>query len=367
MVVGAGFTGCVLAERIATQLGQRVLIVERRDHVGGNAFDHVNADGVLVHRYGPHIFHTNSQRVWEYLSQFTRWRPYAHRVRAVVRGVEVPLPFNLTSLEMLFPSAQADRLATRLLRAYGPESHVPILRMREADDPEIRTLAEFIYQEVFYGYTLKQWALPPEALDPSVTARVPVRIGRDDRYFLDAYQAMPADGYAAMFRRMLDHPKITVLLGTDYHRLSAEIVGRRLVYTGPIDRFFDYMHGPLPYRSIRFAFTTQRRPWVQSVATINYPNDHAYTRTTEFKHLTGQQSPVTTVVAEYPCPHVAGETEPYYPVPTEESRERLRLYQREAAKVAGHVLFAGRLGDYRYYNMDQAVARALKLFEECIG
>ncbi|MDR7550782.1 MAG: UDP-galactopyranose mutase [Armatimonadota bacterium] len=364
LIVGAGFTGSVLAERIAGQLDQSVLVVERRDHVGGNAFDEVDAHGILVHRYGPHIFHTNSQRVWEYLSQFTEWRPYEHRVRARVQGHLVPVPFNLTSLERLFPVTHAQRLTAKLVAAYGPESNVPILRMREASDPDIRALAEFVYDNVYYGYTRKQWGMRPEDLDASVTGRVPVRISYDDRYFQDVYQAMPLRGYTAMFDRMLRHPRITLLLGTDYRRVASEVHCRRIIYTGATDAFFDFAYGPLPYRSLRFVFETHGAPWVQEVATINYPDERSYTRTTEFKHLTGQEAPVSTTVTEYPVAYVSGENEPYYPIPRDETRERFGLYQREIDRLGDRVVFAGRLADYRYYNMDQAVARALKVFEE---
>lgn len=364
LVVGAGYTGCVLAERIATQRNERVLIVERREHIGGNAHDHPDAHGVLVHRYGPHIFHTNSRRVWDYLSQFTAWRAYEHRVLAEVGGKRIPVPFNLNSLEALFPPRDAERLTSKLIGTYGSDGHVPILRMLEAEDPDIRRLAEFIYEHIFLGYTLKQWGVPPERLDPSVTGRVPVRIGRDDRYFQDAYQAMPARGYAAMFERMLAHPNITVWLGTDYGRIAGEVRARRTIYTGPIDAFFDYMHGPLPYRSIRFEFQTFAQERYQEVGTVNFPNAHPFTRITEFKHLTGQVARQTTVVVEYPMAHRPGETEPYYPVPQEESRQRYALYVREVEKLNGAVIFAGRLADYKYYNMDQAVARALKVFDE---
>ncbi len=364
LIVGAGFTGCVLAERIASQLGQSVLLVEKRDHVGGNAFDCVNEHGILVHRYGPHIFHTNSARVWKYLSNFTEWRPYQHRVRALVGGVLVPVPFNLESLALLLPSNRAAELERRLLAEFGPDSNVPILRMRETADAQIRALADFIYERIFLCYTLKMWGMRPEELAPSVTGRVPVRISYDDRYFLDTYQAIPRDGYTAMFRRMLEHPKIEVMLETEYRRVAHEIRWRRMIYTGPIDTFFDYVYGPLAYRSLRFEMEHHDRERFQAVATINFPDEPARTRRTEFKHVTGQEGPSTTLVNEYPLPHVAGENEPYYPIPTEENRERFLRYQREAKRLGGSVIFAGRLADYKYYNMDQAVARALRVFED---
>ncbi|CAB3389561.1 UDP-galactopyranose mutase [Kyrpidia spormannii] len=367
LVVGAGFTGCVLAERIATQLDKKVLIVERRDHIGGNAYDYYDENGVLVHKYGPHIFHTNSQRVWEYLSQFTAWRRYEHRVLGVIQDKKVPIPFNLNSLYALFPSRQADSLKERLISQYGLNVKVPILRLKEATDPDIRILAEYIYQNVFYGYTLKQWELKPEELDPSVTGRVPVHISWDDRYFQDIYQAMPLEGYTPMFEGMLDHPNIEIRLKTDYRALLDEVRFDRMVYTGSIDLFFDYLYGPLPYRSLRFEYVTLDQEWYQEVGTVNYPNNYAFTRITEQKHLTGQILPETTLVYEYPQAHRAGENEPYYPIPREQNRERHKLYLKEAEKLHGKVIFVGRLGDYKYYNMDQAVARALQLFEGVIA
>ena len=364
LVVGAGFTGATLAERIASELGKKVLVVDRRDHIGGNAYDEYDAHGVLVHRYGPHIFHTNSKKVWDYLSRFTEWRPYFHRVRAVVEGKEVPLPFSLATLHRLFSPRLAERLEEKLLAHYGYGARVPILRLKEAEDPDLRFLAEYVYRNVFEGYTLKQWGMRPEELAPSVTARVPVLVSHDERYFQDPYQAMPKEGYTALFRRMLAHPNIRVLLGADWKEVEGEVRFRRLIFTGPIDEFFGYLHGPLPYRSLRFRLETHPVPWLQEVGTVNYPNEHPYTRVTEFKHLTGQgYLPHTTVAYEYPEAYEPGRNEPYYPVPREENEVRYRLYLKEAEGLKG-VFFAGRLGDYRYYNMDQAVARALKLFEE---
>lgn len=367
LIVGAGFTGCVLAERIATQLGQKVLVVERRDHIGGAACDHLDEHGVLVHRHGPHIFHTNNEKVWDYLSRFTDWRPYYHRVLAVVEGKKVPVPFNLNSLYALFPPSCAGRLERKLIAEYGFGARVPILKLRDTKDPELRSLADYVYQNVFLGYTLKQWGLKPEDLDPSVTGRVPVHVGRDNRYFQDAYQGIPQHGYTAMFRRMLAHSNITLLLNTDYLEIAGSVRFNRMIYTGPIDSFFDYLHGPLPYRSARFEFVTLEQEWFQEVATVNYPNEHAFTRVTEYKHLSGQCLPCTTLAYEYPEAHLPGENEPYYPIPREENRERYGLYRREGEKLKGTVLFAGRLADYRYYNMDEAVARALELFEEHIA
>jgi UDP-galactopyranose mutase len=363
LIVGAGFTGCTLAERLASQLGQTVLVIDKRPHIGGNAYDAQNEDGVLVHRYGPHIFHTNSLRVWEYLSRFTAWRPYEHQVLAVVDDKLVPVPFNLNTLDAVFAESTAARLAQELISEYGFGANVPILRLRENPSPSIRGLADFVYEKIFYGYTLKQWELTPEQLDPLVTGRVPVRLNRDNRYFEDVYQAMPRDGYTHLFQAMLDHPNISVSLDTDFRAAEQSVRFDKIIYTGPIDAYFDYVHGALPYRSLKFDFETIPQEWFQPVGTVNYPNSEAFTRITEQKHITGQIAQKTTLVREYPCAHVPGENEPYYPIPRPDHRE---LYQRyyEQAKKLPSVWFAGRLADYKYYNMDQAVARALKVFEE---
>lgn len=363
LIVGAGFTGGILAERLASQLSQNVLLIDKRTHIGGNAYDEPDEHGILVHKYGPHIFHTNDEKVWNYLSEFTEWLAYEHRVMAVIDDRFVPVPFNLNSLETVFPAAYAERLERALVRAYGIDANVPILRMREHPDPEIRSLSDYVYSNVFENYTLKQWGLRPEELAPTVTGRVPVRIGRDDRYFQDTYQAMPKNGFTPMFRRILAHSNITLELGCDFGDLGTDIEYDRMVYTGPIDAFFDYIHGELPYRSLRFEFEHMECEWLQPVATINYPNSEAYTRITEFKRLTGQRANSTSIVREYPQAYIPGENDPYYPVPLS-NRDLYARYESEAQKLGGRVLFAGRLGDYKYYNMDQAVGRALQLFRE---
>lgn len=363
LIVGAGFTGCTLAERIATQLDERVLLVDRRPQVGGNAFDCADEYGVLVHRYGPHIFHTNSRKVWNYLSQFTSWRPYEHKVLGVIDGRCIPLPFNLNSLETIYPAAAACRLTEKLTTHYGLNSKVPILNLLDSAECETRELAKYIYDKVFYNYTVKQWGLTPEQLDPSVTGRVPVRLNRDDRYFEDAYQAMPAHGYSAMFARMLDCPNIEVALNTEFRNVECSSKYEKTIFTGPIDEYFGYALGELPYRSLRFEFENLDQPAFQAVGTVNYPNDEMFTRITEQKHITGQAHARTTIVREYPQRHVPGQNEPYYPIPREQNRARYELYEQEAKALNGSIIFAGRLADYRYYNMDQAVARALKVFE----
>ena len=367
LIVGAGFTGCTLAERIATQLDQKVLLIDRRPHVGGNAYDYYDQNGILLHKYGPHIFHTNSKRVWNYLSAFTEWRPYYHHVLAVIDGKTVPVPFNLNSLRQLFPQRYSERMEDALMAEYGFGTKIPILKMRDHPNPEVSALAAFIYNNVFYGYTVKQWELKPEELDPQVTGRVPVHISRDNRYFQDTYQAMPRHGYCALFQRMLAHRNIRILLNTDFRELEGLACFNRLIYTGPVDDYFDQIHGYLPYRSLRFELVTADQERVQESGTVNYPNDYEFTRITEQKYLSGQKLPVSTLVVEYPQRHVPGQTEPYYPIPREGNREQYSLYLKEVGKLNGTVLLCGRMADYRYYNMDQAVAHALKLFEECIA
>jgi len=354
LVVGAGFSGATIAERMAAGLDLKVLVLEKRDHIGGNAFDRTNANGVLIHPYGPHIFHTNAGRVWEYLSRFTEWRPYEHKVLAQIDSKLVPVPFNLNTLHTLFPSSQADRLEQLLIDQYGEDARVPILKMRENASDDLQELADYVYRKVFLGYTTKHWGLRPEELSPLVTARVPVRISRDDRYFQDTYQAMPSEGYTSLFQRMLDHPNITVHTEEDFFGLRERISARQVFYTGPIDAYYEYRFGKLPYRSLHFLHENLSQQQYQPSGTVNYPNDHDYTRITEFKHLTGQQHPDTAIVREYPV----AEGDPYYPVPQPENESLFKRYDQLAAKE-NNTTFVGRLANYRYYNMDQVVAAAL--------
>ena len=363
LVVGAGLTGAVIAERLASERGLRVLVVDRRDHIGGNVYDEPEAHGIRVHRYGPHLFHTNADAVWRYLSRFTAWRPYEHRVLgALGDGTVIPLPVNLDALRVLRPGTSGDRLERVLLAAYGPGAHVPILRLLEAADADVRAFAEEVYERVFLGYTVKHWGMRPEELGPSVTGRVPIRLSRDDRYFQDRYQAIPRDGYTAMLRRILDHPLIQVATSTAYADVPPNRYGR-LVYTGPLDAFFGHTFGALPYRSLRFHFEHHDGGLRQPVAQINHPDAPGFTRVTEYRHVTGQAAAGTTLSREFPEAHVPGQNEPYYPVPTDAARALYRRYAAQAREEAPDVLFAGRLADYKYYNMDQAVARALRSVE----
>jgi UDP-galactopyranose mutase len=366
LVVGAGFTGAIVAERLASAGGMPVLVIDQRDYIGGNAAEARSDEGIRYHRHGPHIFHTNSAEVAAYLSRFTAWRPYEHRVLGDIGGTLVPVPFNLTALERLFPPHEARRLTTRLVETYGMGSRIPILKLRRAEDAALRALADFIYANVFAGYTRKQWGLAPEALAPSVTARVPIVVSHDDRYFDDSFQMMPRAGYAALFEAILAHPNIRVALGTRYEDVAGERFDG-IVHTGAIDAFFGAALGPLPYRSIRFDLAVHPGRLRQPVATINHPNGPAFTRTTEMGHLTGEWSGQTLVATEYPGAHRPGETEPHYPVPREENRALYARYRALAEREVPHVIFAGRLGDYSYYNMDQAAARALSLARRIIA
>jgi UDP-galactopyranose mutase len=355
LIVGAGFAGSVLAERLASQLGKRVLVVDKRPHIAGNMYDHHDDAGILVHRYGPHIFHTNSRDVFDYLSQFTAWRPYEHRVLASVDGQLVPIPINLDTVNRLYGL----RLSGPELEDFFAARAEPLERAVTSEDVVVGKVGRELYEKFFRGYTRKQWGLDPSELDAAVTARVPTRTNRDDRYFTDTYQAMPRYGYTRLFERLLAHPKISVMLNTDFRTIDGMIPYRELIYSGPIDAFFDYRYGRLPYRSLDFQFETLDRPVAQAVGTVNYPNEHPYTRVTEFKYLTGQEHAKTSLVYEIP----RAEGDPYYPVPRPENAALYRRYKALADATVG-VHFVGRLATYRYYNMDQVVAQALKTFRD---
>ena len=355
LIVGAGFAGSVLAERLAEGLGKRVLLVDRRDHIGGNAYDHLDEAGVLVHRYGPHIFHTNAQRIVDYLSRFTEWRPYEHRVLAQVDEHRVPIPINLTTLNTLFGLSMDEAQA----EAFLAQRAEPVESIRTSEDVVINQIGRELYEKFFRGYTRKQWGLDPSQLDKSVTSRVPTRTNTDDRYFTDEFQMMPLHGYTRMFERMLDHPNIDILLATDFKEVRQRIPYRELVYCGPIDEYFDYCFGHLPYRSLRFQHETLDEPQFQPVAVVNYPDERVpYTRITEYKHLTGQEHPRTSISYEFPC----ADGDPYYPVPRPENAELYKRYKALADETPG-VTFLGRLGTYKYYNMDQVVGQALALYQ----
>lgn len=358
VIIGAGFAGSVVAERLASA-GHQVLVIDQRPHIGGNAYDEPDAHGVLVHRYGPHIFHTNAQRVVDYLSRFTEWMPYEHRVLARVDGQLLPIPINQDTINRLY-GLHLDEAGVQAFFDRVREPRDPI---QTSEDVVLNTVGRDLYEKFFRGYTRKQWGLDPSQLSAAVTARIPVRTNRDDRYFNDQFQIMPRDGYTGLFQRMLDHPNIRLELGADFFAIRHRLKAKTIVYTGPIDAYFDYCHGPLPYRSLRFEH--QHLPGIaqyQPVAVVNYPNDHAYTRITEFKHLTGQSHPGTSIVREYP----QAEGDPYYPVPRPENEALYQRYKTLAARES-NVFFVGRLAQYRYYNMDQVVAAALKTAERILG
>lgn len=364
LIVGCGLSGIVLAERLASQKHEEVLIIDRRNHIGGNIFDYKDKEtGITVHQYGPHVFHTNSKEVWDYLSRFTEWHRFMYRVKAVMDGIEVNIPFNLDSLHKVFPKSLADKLEVKLIEKFGFNKKVPILELRQSNDKDLEFLAEYVYQKVFLGYTVKQWGVKPEDLDASVSGRVPVYISRDERYFQDKYQAIPQDGYTAMVKNILNNPLIKVELNTDFNQIRGEIEYDRLFFSGAIDEYFNYEFGRLPYRSLDIVFKTHNREYLQSGPQMNYPENYDYTRSVEYKYYLDEKADKTIVSYEYSCPYEEGKNERYYPIPDKANQD---LYNRyiEKAKALKNVWFVGRLGDYKYYNMDQTVKRALELFKE---
>src|SRR5688572_18572009 len=358
LVVGAGFAGATIAERLAAHAGKKVLICDKRPHIGGNAYDHYDEAGILVHKYGPHIFHTNSRDVFQYLSQFTEWRQYEHRVRAHVDGKLVPIPINLDTVAQIYGL----KLETQEMEAYLASVAEKPAVIRTSEDVVVSRVGRDLYEKMFRGYTRKQWGLDPSELDASVTARIPVRTNRDDRYFTDTFQAMPLHGYTRMFESMLDHPNIKIMLNADYRDIEQEFSFKEMVYTGPVDEYFGYRFGKLPYRSLEFKHEIHDTETFQLAPVVNYPQDHAYTRITEFKYLTGQQHAKTAVVYEFP----RAEGDPYYPVPRPENSILYKQYEI-LAQATPNVHFVGRLATYKYYDMDQVVAQALTVVAKLHG
>lgn len=353
LVVGAGFAGSVLAERLARVRKERVLVVDRRPHIGGNAYDRYNDSGILIHQYGPHIFHTNAPKIVEYLSRFTRWRPYEHRVLAEVDGQLLPIPINLDTVNRLYGL----KLTSETMPAWLAARAEPREEIRTSEDVVVAAVGRDLYEKFFRGYTRKQWGLDPSELDKMVTARVPTRTNRDDRYFTDTFQAMPERGYTQMFGRMLDQPGIDTMLGVDFREIKSQVPYRRVIFTGPIDEYFDYCFGALPYRSLRFEHKILDKELHQAVAVVNYPQTQDYTRVSEYKHLTGQRHPKTALTYEYP----SATGDPYYPIPRPEKQALFARYEA-LARATEDVWFVGRLATYRYYNMDQIVGQALATF-----
>lgn len=370
VIIGAGIAGSVAARELA-ETGKKVLILEQRDHIGGNCYDEKDEHGILVHKYGPHIFHTKEQRAYDYLSRFTKWYEFGHEVVANVHGKLIPVPFNLNTLHMVYEKEQADVLEQKLVDAFGMDSRVPILKLREHQDPEIRQIADYVYENIFLHYTMKQWGQTPEEIDPAVTERVPVLISHDNRYFQEPWQGMPKDGYTAMFQAMLDHPDITVETGVDA-RERLEFTDKQVlldkvpftgevIYTGPLDELFDCRFGRLPYRSLNFDFVYMDQEDYQGHSVVNYTVSEDFTRITEFKYLTGQKAPGTTIVREYPFAYTGAPGEiPYYSIASEENR---KLYEKYKELLLGipNVYLLGRLAEYQYYNIDAMVLKALKL------
>jgi UDP-galactopyranose mutase len=353
LIVGAGFAGSVIAQQLASERNEQVLLIDRRPHIGGNAFDRYDEAGILIHQYGPHIFHTNSQMIFDYLSQFTGWRFYEHRVLAHVDNMHLPIPINLDTVNRLYRL----KLTSDELERWFADQAEPVAEIRTSEDVVVSKVGRDLYKKFFEGYTKKQWGVYPSELDKSVTSRVPTRTNRDDRYFSDEYQFMPAGGYTRMFERMVSHPNIKIMLQTDYAEIKNKIPYRRMVFTGPIDEFFGFRLGKLPYRSLHFEHVTLDEEWHQPVAVVNYPQTQKYTRVTEYKHLTGQKHPKTSITYEYP----SDRGDPYYPVPRAENQELYKKYEALAVS-ARDVWFVGRLATYRYYNMDQVVGQALATF-----
>jgi UDP-galactopyranose mutase len=372
LIVGAGFSGAVLAERLAREKNQRVLIIEKRNHIGGNCYDYYNEEGLLVHKYGPRVFHTADKAVWDYLAQFTEWLSYYHQVLAQVDGVLIPIPCNLASIAKLFSPQLANQLTEELINQFGFGAQVSILDLRQSAQENLRFLAEFIYQKVYLNYTFKHWGLKPEELANYIIERTPIFISYDSRHYKEPYQGIPKHGFNQLFKAMLTHPNIKVMLNTDYRevlsvnhltkqvKFMGQLFEGKLIYTGKIDELFDYCFGELPYRTLDFKVKTIHQATYQNVATINYPNDYAFTRVSEVKYFTQQRHPYTAIVEEYPRP-ASRKDVPYYPIPTPENLAILAKYQ-ELAQSYPTITLAGHLADYKYYDMDVAVKQALEKF-----
>ena len=361
LIVGAGISGVVLA-RLLAEKGETVLIIDKRNHIGGNCYDYLDENGINIHKYGPHIFRTDSEEVWQFLSRFTVWHNYIHKVRAFIEGKEVPLPFNFTAIDILFDKQKAKNFKDKLILKYGENKKIPILELKRSSDIDLQELATYIYEKVFYNYTLKQWSLKPEDLTGDAMARVPIYTGYYDGYFTEKYQAIPQNGYTKMFESILNHSNIEVKLNTNFKDFK-NISYRRLFYSGPIDEFFNYKFGALPYRSLNFEFKTLTQKQFQSAAVVNYTGEEPYTRITEFKHFLNQQAQKTVIAYEYPSSFEINKNERYYPVPTKEHEALYRKYLT-LLREETNIYFIGRLGAYQFYSMQSAVLAMFEFFRE---
>ena len=367
IVVGSGISGIVIANLLAEN-GEDVTIVEKRKEIGGNCHDYTDFNtGIHVHKYGAHIFHTNSEKVWKYVSRFSEWNDYSHRVNVVINSENVNIPFNLNSIKKCFEPELAEKYINKIIEKYGMENKISILELKKTNDNDLKNLADFIYKKVFEGYTIKQWGLKPEQIDLSVTARVPVFISYNNSYFQDKYQKMPKFGYTEMFKNMLNHKNIKVILGQSFKEFlkNNNISDTRIIYTGSIDEYFDYKYGVLPYRSLTFDIETNNQEYFQPVAVTNYPNDKDYTRITEHKHFLDEKADKTVVSKEYSHEFQLNKNERYYPIKNEKNEELYKKYLNEAKKYK-NLYFAGRLGEYKYYNMDEAILAAINLTESIL-
>lgn len=368
IIVGAGFSGATIANLIADKLNEKVIIIDKKDHIAGNSYDYRDENGIMIHKYGSHIFHTNNEKVWEFLKNFTDFNTYMHSVVGNLDGIEAQIPFNFHTLYQVFPITMAKRMETKLLDAFPYNTKVPILEFQKQDDDDLKYLANYVYEKIFLNYTTKQWGVSPKDVDGAVTARVPVYLSLDDRYFQDKYQGIPLEGYSAVVEKMLAHKNIEVILNTDFEtfkKQNSNILdseNTRIFYTGSIDEFFNYKYGQLPYRSVNFKMETYEQEFYQSHACINYPNNYDFTRIHEYKHYLNDKSDKTVIAKEYSEFFELGKNERYYPIASPENSALYEKYLNEA-KELNNVYFLGRLGDYKYYNMDLAIARAIELFE----
>lgn len=380
IIVGCGLAGIVIANKIANELDKKVLIIEKRNHIGGNCYDYYDENGILVHKYGPHIFHTNYKEVFDYLSKYTDWHIYQFQPRVVIDGKTTNIPFNLNTMKDLLDENLYNKFSKKLIDRYGYDSVIPILKLKEADDEDLKWLSNYIYEKVYLNYMYKQWEVRPEELDASVTERVPIYISKDDRYFKDKYQAMPKNGYTEMFNKMLNHKNINIMLNTDaFDYINVDKENKELkflnkkfegkiIYTGEIDLLFNNIYGELPYRSLRFEYKNYNKEYFQETAMTSYPNNYEFTRITETKHMTGQDAKTTTVIYEYPQKYerkTFGKDIPYYPIPNTSNRDTYFKY-KDYSKNYKNLILIGRLAQYLYFNMDQMIKMALDTFEENI-